>query len=113
MGCNGPAVFAGLFTNADTGETFEVYLEEDISTTRVRFGDTPFGPDGTFSGTDVTVEDDYFPVASSSGAWGGRFSNIPDPAGDPRLVAGTGGGRGETAGGSSVVFVGHYFAGTE
>ena len=51
----------------------------------------PIGPDGTFRDDGVTVEIDGRAIAASAGAWGGRFSDIADAAGDPRLAAGTAG----------------------
>ena len=54
----------------------------------VHFGVTPFQKNGTFESTDVTVTHPVRSVAQSGGHWGGQFSNRPDSAGNPRLVAG-------------------------
>lgn len=76
---------------------------------RIRLGSTPFENNGTFRSRSVTLENPNVPIASSSGAWGGRFSNIPNTVGDPRLVAGTLGGQATTLGGSEAVFVGAFY----
>ena len=54
----------------------------------VHFGVTPFQKNGAFESTDVTVTHPVRSVAQSGGHWGGQFSNRPDSAGNPRLVAG-------------------------
>ena len=108
VGCSGTAAYYGDYTDGSTGETYPYIDQEEVPTTRILFGDTPFDSNGTFTGTNVTIVDDAIPFTSSSGAWGGRFSNLPAANGDPRLVAGTGGGEAESAGGSSVIFIGNY-----
>ena len=110
IGCVGDIEYAGLFTDGATGAS---YLFNDSSTdTRVRLGTTTVSSNGNFSSTAVAIESDDpdFVITNTSGAWGGRFSNILDASGDPRLVAGTTGGEANTAGGSRSVFVGAYFA---
>ena len=65
--------------------------------------------DGRFTGgVTVTSTDPRFVVVNSSGSWGGKFSTIDDGDGNPRLVAGTHGGRATTLGGSQSVFVGMF-----
>ena len=54
----------------------------------LHFGDTPFNPGGTFEHTDVTVRHPERTITQSKGHWGGSLSNVPDQAGNPRLVAG-------------------------
>ena len=54
----------------------------------VHFGVTPFQKNGAFESTDVTVTHPVRSVTQSGGHWGGQFSNRPDSAGNPRLVAG-------------------------
>ena len=51
-------------------------------------------------------------IASTEGAWGGRFSNIADSVGNPRLVASTFGAEAASAGGSEGAFLGS-FVGTK
>ena len=77
---------------------------------RARLGPTPFNASGEFRGRNVSIESSYTFVSSSRGAWGGKFSNTPDTEGEPRLVAGTFGGEGNTLGGSELVFIGAFFA---
>ncbi|MDE0204761.1 MAG: hypothetical protein OXP66_01840 [Candidatus Tectomicrobia bacterium] len=56
---------------------------------KLHLGAVPFNTeDGTFEHTDVTVTHPERGIAQSGGFWGGQFSNIPDSAGNPRLVAG-------------------------
>ena len=90
-----------------------IYLDGDPSDYRVRLGATPFASDGTFRGTSVTLEHPDISITSTSGAWGGMFSNVPNANGDPRLVAGTVGGEATSSGGSEAVFVGAYYATAE
>ena len=47
-------------------------------------------------------------VTRSSGTWGGKFSNVPDSIGDPRLVVGTNGGEFLEDDGSRGVFLGAF-----
>ena len=51
-------------------------------------GAVTFNPDGTFELPGVTVMHPERTITQSEGFWGGQFSNISDPAGNPRLVAG-------------------------
>ena len=55
----------------------------------VHLGPTPFTRGGAFRATDVKVTHPARSVAQSGGSWEGRFSNRPDDAGHPRLVAGS------------------------
>ena len=49
---------------------------------------TPYNPNGTFEGTDITVTHPERTVTRTDGVWGGQFSNLPDPDGNPRRVVG-------------------------
>ena len=69
--------------------------------------------DGAFRGEGVTLTHPHIDIIRSDGAWGGQFSNIDDSMGNPRLVAGTAGGTGETAGGSEAAFVGAFYGVTD
>lgn len=55
----------------------------------VHLGPTPFTQGGAFRAADVRVTHPGRSVAQSGGSWEGRFSNRPDSAGHPRLVAGS------------------------
>jgi len=54
----------------------------------VHFAGTPISADGTFKSTEVEVIHPERTVVESDGSWSGRFSNIPDTDGNPRLAAG-------------------------
>ena len=107
VGCSGGVETVGIFHDASTGETYEVY---DTSDVRVQLRPAPISSNGNFRNRDVTVTSPGVDVTSTSGSWGGQFSNIPDAQGDPRLVAGTFGGEVTTSGGTETVFVGAYAA---
>ena len=80
----------------------------------VRFGATPFNPDGTFLGTAVTLENaGPDAITQSSGDWGGMFSSILDASGEPRSVAGTVGAEGTTADGSQLAVIGTFYTPAE
>ena len=72
----------------------------------VRFGSTPFNPDGTFEGTDIAVTHPERAVTESGGLWAGQFSNVPDPDGNPRRIIGLSDVRFEEADLGSGSFVG-------
>lgn len=103
------ADFSAMTIGGCVGCNGGIRIDGSLSDYRVRLGATSFESGGTFRSRSVTVENSSIPIASSSGAWGGRFSNIPNAAGDPRLVAGTLGGQAATPGGTEAVFVGAYF----
>ena len=89
-----------------------VYLNDDSSPSgyRVRLGSTNIEANGVYRGTSVTLEHSIIPIASSSGTWGGMFSNQPNSEGEPRLTAGTVGGKATTNDGSEAAFVGAFYA---
>ena len=84
--------------------------ETSESETTLRLGPADIGSDGSFSNREVRLVTPGVTYSANSGAWGGKFSNVPDAAGDPRLVAGTYGAKGETAGGTGITLVGTYYA---
>lgn len=91
------------FTRSGSGTTVHLgSLSIDPETGEFRGGGV------TFSGT---VHDGHLEEASTSGSWGGRFSNRSVASGEPRAVAGTFGGAATTSGGSTSVFVGAFGAG--
>ena len=74
---------------------FGIFLGDEVRDVRaiaagyeLHFGDTSLNPNGTFEHTGVTVRHPDRAVTHSEGHWGGSLSNIPDRAGNPRLVAG-------------------------
>ena len=99
---------SGVFWNSQTSET--AAFSGVATDYRVNLGTTSINVgNGTFQGANVTLTSPSVPTAQSSGNWAGQFSNRPTSDGDPRLVAGTFGGAGATAGGSKVGFVGAFF----
>ena len=78
--------------------------------TRIHLGRMRVNADGTFRGATVTLSDpdaSAYPLTSSSGAWGGRFSNIPYTGTVlPTRVAGTVGGKAAWSDGSTAAYVG-------
>ena len=88
-----------------------VYLNYEIAPSgyRVRLGRTNIEANGVYRGTSVTLEHPTIRIASTSGRWGGMFSNQSNSEGEPRLTAGTVGGQATTDDGSEAVFVGAYY----
>ena len=107
VGCTGDVETTGLFQDARTGEIYEFSDSSDVT---LRLGPAPIASDGSFRNRAVRLSAPGYAFTTNSGSWGGEFSNTQDSAGDPRLVAGTYGGKAETAGGSGLVFVGAYYA---
>ena len=80
--------------------------------TRIHLGRTSVGADGTFRGATVTLSDpdaSTYPLTSSSGAWGGKFSNSPYSSTVlPSKVAGTVGGEAAWSDGTHAAYVGTF-----
>ncbi len=76
---------------------------------RIDLGAASFDSGGRFTSQDVEVVILGTDVTSTTGSWGGQFSNIPDASGDPRLVAGTAGAEWTESDGSEGGFVGAYY----
>ena len=102
VGCTGSIELSG-FEDDSTSE----------SATMLRLGPAPIGSDGSFRNQEVTLVTPGMTYAENSGSWGGRLSNVPDAAGDPRLVAGTYGAKAATASGDGIAFVGAFYAGKQ
>ena len=110
VGCrDGVALFGELY-DADTGESTDVLFED--SGYQVHLDPTSLDSNGTFLGQQIRLEHRIISITSTTGAWGGQFSNIPDSAGAPRLLAGTFGAEAISAGGSEGSFLGS-FVGTK
>ena len=106
LGCNGGATVSGVAVSS-AGQAVE--FADEIVPVRLRLGQAAFGSGGTFRNRDVTLERDDATVTSTTGSWGGRFSNVPDSAGDPRLAAGTAGAEWTEADGSQGAMVGAWY----
>ncbi len=110
VGCRDGVALFGTLDDAGTGESTEVMFED--SGYRLYLDSTALDPNGTFLGEDMRLEHPHISIASTEGAWGGRFSSIADSTGDPRLVAGTFGAEATSVGGSEGAFLGS-FVGTK
>ena len=106
VGCIGDVVLLGRYEDS-SGRINDVHT---TSAAQVHLGPAPISQDGSFRNRAVSLTTPDFNITSSSGAWGGQFSNIPDASGDPRLVAGTFGGESVSTGGTESAFVGAYYA---
>ena len=85
---------------------------ESLTDYELELGAAPFGSDGTFTGSDVTLINPSL-TTNTNGSWGGRFSTVDDSAGNPRVVAGTFGGAAHTSGETNVTFVGAFYGATD
>ena len=111
MGCQGGFRISDLFfVDGSSGEPQElggrvlphqIHLEAPLSMD----GNFRNGSDG---GVNVTLVAGNAELAESSGTWGGKFSNIQDAAGDPRLVAGTVGASFKSSLGGEGAFFGTF-----
>ena len=110
VGCRDGVALFGVLHDADTGEESDILLED--SGYRLHLDPTSLDSNGTFRGQQLRLEHATTSVASTTGAWGGQFSNIPDSAGAPRLLAGTFGAEAISASGSEGSFLGS-FVGTK
>ena len=111
MGCQGGFRISDLlFVDGSSGEPQELggrVLRHQIHLL------APLSMDGTFrngsdGGVNVTLVAGNAELAESSGTWGGKFSNIQDAAGDPRLVAGTVGASFKSSLGGEGAFFGTF-----
>ncbi len=110
IGCVGDIRLSGIYYDNATGQTANFDVSRDYS---LELGKTAFDRDnGTFQGSDLTLTSPTVPIAQSSGAWAGQFSNRLS-AGNPRLVGGTFSGQGSTPGGTQAVFLGAFAAGNQ
>ena len=106
IGCNGGVTVWGVRVSS-TDQAYE--FDDETVPVRLRLGQATFGSDGTFRNRNVSLERDDATVTSTTGSWGGRFSNIPDGTGDPRLAAGTAGAEWTETGGARGAFVGAWY----
>ena len=108
LGCIGDIATEGYFEDGATGEGSDLNATSDSNT---HLGPTPINQDGSFRNRAVGLESPGFTVTSTTGAWGGQFSNVPDDNGNSRLVAGTIGGEARTADGTKTALIGSYYGG--
>ena len=66
----------------------------------------------TFTGNQITVTSQDYNVDTTTGTWGGQFSNVNDGDGNPRAVAGTNAVYFNTTGGSEAIFTGAFYGAT-
>ena len=88
------------------------YPEADPTTYRVDYAPAPIGSTGGFTGNQITVTSQDYDVDTTTGTWGGQFSNVNDGDGNPRAVAGTNAVHFNTTGGSEAVFTGAFYGAT-
>ncbi len=106
IGCTGGMIVLAGDAGSDDGSA----IAPETIPANIVLSPAPIGPDGTFRDDGVTVEIDGRAIAASAGAWGGRFSDIPDATGGPRLAAGTAGAEWTESDGGQGVFLGAWFA---
>jgi hypothetical protein len=88
IGCEGDITIRRAHLHNLLGDEVQ-QLEAPPTNYELHLGAVSFNPDdGTFEHTEVTVKHPVHTITQSEGFWGGQFSNIPDPTGNPRLVAG-------------------------
>ena len=99
IGCVGDLAVRTAIAPASRGN-----VQHDISDYEIHLGPQPFG-NGHFDNGTATVHHPVRDVTDSAGGWGGSLSNLPDDAGDPRIVTGFAGASFEEADDS----IGHFF----
>ena len=88
IGCQGDIAIRRSHLHQLLGDEVQE-LEAPPTDYELHLGAVSFNPDdGTFENPDVTVMHPERTITQSEGFWGGQFSNILDPTGNPRLVAG-------------------------
>ena len=109
IGCTGDLVTRrahfGIFLGDEVRDVQAVAAGYEL-----HLGETPFNPDRTFEHTDVTVRHPERTITQSEGHWAGTLSNVPDRAGNPRLVAGFSKADFEESDGSVGTFFGTFVA---
>lgn len=116
FGCKGDVLLSGVFEDRATGaQRAFVNTPTDY---QIRLGAAQIGSDGSFRASDVTlssatVQRAGFGFTEQGGSWGGKFSNIPVSTGEPRLVAGTFGGRAALSDGTQAAYIGAFAAGKQ
>ena len=109
IGCTGDLVTRRAHFGAFLGDEVRD-VQSFAADYELHFGETLFEPDATFVHTDVTVRHPERTVTQSEGHWGGTLSNVPDRAGNPRLVAGFSSADFEESDGSVGEFFGTFVA---
>ena len=74
--------------------------------------DASINADGSFTGSEVILQNPQQSVDNMGGQWGGRFSSEDDSNGNPRMVAGTHGGSATITNVGPVSFVGAFYGAT-
>lgn len=118
VGCKGNVLFTGVFEDGATGA--QNTFEDVPSDYQLHLGTAQIESNGTFHADNVTlssarVQQAGLGFTEQGGSWGGRFSNIlytyATEENEPRLVAGTFGGRAALSDGSQAAYVGAFVAG--
>ena len=109
VGCDGPIMMTDyILVDGNTGQSRQ--FSDKNSDIRFHLDPASISDSGRFTSMAVRVSHPHpdLTFARTEGSWAGQFSGEPDD-GDPRLVAGTFGGRSESTGGTEVVFVGAWY----
>ena len=88
LGCEGDINVERTHLRTILGRRPSDDLQAPPTDYELHFGPTPFNRNGAFQNADVRVTHPERNVVGAIGFWGGSFSNKPDNAGNPRLVAG-------------------------
>lgn len=107
VGCREAVSLIGVLYDMDTGASRDVFTSDSGYWMHLKSAE--LRADGTFVDAGISLHNRVVSIDSAEGAWGGRFSNIPDSDGDPRLVAGTFGAEAISDGGSEGAFIGSFF----
>ena len=103
-----------VFPPDGSGTFEENYHPGPIATDyRMVFNPTPLQDGGLFVGRDIDFTTNALDITSSNFTWAGRFSDVNDPVGNPRAVAGTTTGSFRTSGGTFGVLSGAFYGATE
>ena len=104
----GGRIYSVDLVEAGITPTGQTYTDTDESAYELILGTTSIG-NGMFTGT-TQLRNSELPITSSSGRWGGRFSNQADSDGEPRLVGGTFGASATLSGGTTGEVIGVFGA---
>ena len=104
-------LFSEGIAETPAGDVYGTY-GSPVAGEEIRLGALDINPDGTFRGSGVDTVIPGIVIKTSEGSWGGKFSDIDDQYGDPRMIAGTYGASVTTEGGAEVAYVGAFYGAT-
>ena len=106
LGCRGGAIIEGFSNNPDGTVTL---FSGDRVDARLLLNNASFSSNGQFTGSTELIWTGR-PSIISRGTWGGEFSGINNPSGNPRLVAGTAGAEWRGENGATARLLGPWYA---